>query len=414
MHALVVILFAASLFACEGSCSKASDETKTKSTTASTATDEVTLRAKELLGKQIFEDTNLSEPRGQSCASCHVATLAFTGNSGSSIDAVAAGSRTGIWGTRNVPTIMYAKYAPQFALFFWRTDDEDLEPVVRGGLFLDGRAATLAEQAKGPFLNVREMNNPDKGTVVTKIREGTYASLFRSVYGSTAFDDVDSAYDHVADAIAAFERTPRFAPFSSKFDDVLRGKAKFTQQEARGFKLFRDPNKGNCIGCHAGDEKSREPSDWLFTDFSFDNIGVPRNMKIPDNADPNYFDLGVCKQEKIAQMATPNFDPEWECGKFKVPTLRNVEVTAPYMHNGFFTDLRDAVRFYATRDTDPELWYPKDADGNVLKFNDVPPQYRGSVNVEEVPYDREPGDPPRLTDDEIDAIVAFLKTLTDR
>lgn len=378
-----------------------------------TVSDETGLTPVQLLGKRIFEDTNLSEPGGQSCASCHAPGQAFTGNNGSRIEAVALGSRPETFGNRNSPTIMYASFSPVFG-FVAETDEQGaVQYTPTGGQFWDGRAANLTEQAKGPFLNPREMNNPDRATVVAKIRDGAYADLFRAVYGYDAFDDVNAAYDNAARAVAAFEDTPRFHPFSSKFDDYLRGMASLTPQEARGFELFKNPEKGNCIACHTGDVNSRNPADWLFTDFTYDNLGIPRNPQIPDNADPAFFDLGLCRQDGLASRAPAGFDIEGLCGAFKVPTLRNVERTAPYGHNGFFTSLRDVVRFYVTRDTSPELWYPV-VSGAAQKFDDLPAQYRANVNTTEVPYDRQPGQAPRLTDAEIDDVVAFLKTLTDR
>ncbi len=163
---------------------------------------------------------------------------------------------------------------------------------------------------------------------------------------------------------------------------------------------------------------SREPSDWLFTDFTCDNLGVPLNPEIADNSDPAYYNLGLCQQPGIAAKVPASVtDPAAFvaslCGAFKVPTLRNVAVTAPYTHNGYFKRLRDLVKFYVTRDNNPERWYPLGADGRVAKSNDLPVQYQGNVNTEEVPYDRRPGEPPRLNDDEVDDLVAFLHTLTD-
>jgi cytochrome c peroxidase len=276
----------------------------------------------------------------------------------------------------------------------------------------------LADQAKGPFLNPKEMALPSKGAVIAKIRTGSYAKLFKKVYGRHAFDDVERAYDDMADAIQAFEESAAFAPFSSKFDAVLRGQAHFTRVEARGFALFKDPDKGNCIACHAGDATSRAPEDWLFTDFTYDNLGVPRNGELLDNADPAHFDLGLCAQPGLAAKIPADVEDKAAfvaslCGAFKVPTLRNVAVTAPYMHNGYFKRLRDVVSFYVTRDTDPARWYPCGADGAPAKFNDLPVAYQGNVNTSEVPYDRGPGDAPHLDEREIDALVAFLETLTD-
>jgi cytochrome c peroxidase len=376
--------------------------------------EEASLTPVQLLGKRLFEDRNLSDPPGESCASCHDRQQAFTGTNGSPIAAVARGSRPDSLGSRNVPTIMYASFSPPFAFVSAVGDDGAPALTPTGGQFWDGRAADLIEQAKGPFLNPREMNNASGNAVVLKVRRAGYAALFRYVFGAAALDDPDGAYAHVAEAIAAFEETATFHPFASKFDDVLRGEAQLDAIEARGFALFTDPQKGNCIACHAGDTSSRNPADWLFTDFTYDNLGLPRNAAVPDDADPAFADLGLCAQEGLAARAPAGFDVGTLCGAFKVPTLRNIELTAPYGHNGVMAELRDVVHFYATRDTNPELWYPTDAAGAVHKFDDLPETYQPNVNTAEVPYDRHTGEDPRLSDDEIDAVVAFLKTLTDR
>lgn len=375
--------------------------------------DESTLTPVQLLGKRLFEDTALSEPRGQSCASCHDAQYAFSGNNGSRIPAVGLGSRPETFGNRNSPTAMYASFSPVFGFVSEADEQGDIQYTPTGGQFWDGRVAGLAEQAQRPFLNPREMNNPDRETVVAKVREATYADLFRDVFGATSLDDVDAAYQRLSEAIAAFEQTDRFHPFSSRFDRYLRGEGALSTVETRGFELFKDPQKGNCISCHVGNIASRNPADWLFTDFTYDNLGVPRNLAIPDNDDPTFFDLGLCRQEGLASIAPADFEITSVCGAFKVPTLRNIELTAPYAHNGYFTELRDIVRFYVQRDTNPERWYPAAPGGGVQMFNDLPDLYRANVNTTEVPYDRHRGEAPRLNDDEIDAVVAFLKTLTD-
>lgn len=363
-----------------------------------------------ILGEKIFKDSRLSEPQGVSCASCHSPGRAFTGNNGSAIPAVAAGSLRDRFGMRNSPTAMYARYSPEFA---FSPGENPGEFVPTGGQFWDGRASNLAEQAKGPFLNPNEMNNPSRASVVAKIAQGPYAALFKKVFGSGSLNDPEQAFDQVASAIAAFEQSSTLSPFRSKFDSYLRGEASLSPLEAKGFELFKNPEKGNCLACHAGNETSKNPVDWLFTDYTYDNLGVPRNQQIPANQSSDHYDLGLCKQNGLATKAPADFDVESLCGAFKVPTLRNVAVTAPYMHNGYFDNLRDVVKFYVTRDTHPELWYPKDARGQVLKFNDLPPQYHGNVNQDEVPYDRKPGEAPRLNEQEIDAVVAFLQTLTD-
>ncbi|HYA81578.1 MAG TPA: cytochrome c peroxidase [Methylocystis sp.] len=363
----------------------------------------------ERLGAQIFADTELSEPRGQACASCHDPKHAFFGVNRSTVTGVARGA-SGALGVRKPPSAMYASFSPPFS-FIDKEDEETgkMEKTPAGGQFRDGRAMTLEQQAAGPLLNPVEMNNPSKAAVVAKVKAGVYADAFRAVFGRDAFDDPDAAFDKITRAIAAYERTEVFHPFASKFDDVLRGEAKFTPLEAEGFGLFKNKKKGNCLACHVGEVKSRQPKDWLFTDFTFDTLGAPRNPAIPANAKPDYYDLGLCRREGLAALAPEGFEIDSVCGAFKVPTLRNVALAAPYFHNGSVATLREAVEFYATRDTDPKRWWPR-----TEKFDDLPETYHGNVNVKEVPYDRKPGQRPRLSPHEIDAITAFLQALTDR
>jgi len=380
------------------------------------APDERGLSPLELLGKRVFEDVNLSSPAGVSCASCHDAAKAFQGNNGSSAPAVARGSLPTSLGKRNTPSIMYASFAPPFDFI----DDKDeetgkIEKIPAGGQFFDGRARDLLAQVEGPIFDPLEMNAPSKRYVVEAVRDGAYAGLVREVYGEKVFADPDAAFEKLAQAIVAFEGTTRFHPFASKFDDYLRGAAQLTALEKKGFELFKDPKKGNCLACHAGKEESRNPEDWLFTDFTYDALGGPKNSAIPSATKPGAApDLGLCARPGLAEAAPADFKVESVCGAFKVPTLRNIAVTGPYLHNGVFDRLRDVVAFYATRDTDPGHWYPKDRRGKPQKFDDLPAAAHDNVNVEEVPYDRKLGENPRLSDKEIDAIVAFLETLTDR
>jgi len=386
--------------------------TQTSSRFARSA-DEMALNDLQLLGKRLFEDRNLSEPRGESCASCHQPQHAFQGNNGSPIPAVALGSTPDKIGVRKTPTIMYKTYSPAFG-FYKDVDDGKETLEAKGGQFWDGRASDLAEQAMGPLLNPIEMNNPSIEAIVDKVKAGSYADLAKSLFGESALDDPKSAMTNLTKAIFAYEATERFAPFSSKFDDWLRGKARLTPLEARGFELFTNPKEGNCIACHVGKTDSKDPTDWIFTDFTYDAFGVPRNPAIPANADPTRFDLGLCKRPGIEAILPKEIKLESLCGRFKVPTLRNVASSGPYYHNGAFASLRDAVAFYATRDTDPKRWYPKLKTGEADKFNDLPGAYKDNVNTEEVPYDRRPGQKPRLSDRDVDALVAFLKTLTDK
>jgi len=146
-----------------------------------------------------------------------------------------------------------------------------------------------------------------------------------------------------------------------------------------------------------------------FTDFTYDNLAVPRNAAIPANADPAYFDLGICGPDRTDIVAG---HPQL-CGAFKVPTLRNIALTAPYFHNGRFATLREVLQFYVRRDTNPEEFYPLDAGGQPVKFDDLPDVYKANVNTTEVPYNRHPGDVPTLGDSDIEDVIAFLETLTD-
>ena len=190
------------------------------------------------------------------------------------------------------------------------------------------------------------------------------------------------------DAIAAFEESAEFNPFNSKYDLYLAGKAKLNAKEKKGVALFEDPKKGNCAACHPSrpTENGFPP---LFTDFSYDNLGVPKN---PDNPfytlDKSYNPLG----EKYVDLGLGGIlKKPSENGKFKVPGLRNVALTAPYMHNGVFKTLKEVVQFYNTRD----------------RGNWPPPEVPETVNKKELGN-------LGLTDDELDAIVAFLNTLSDQ
>lgn len=332
-----------------------------------------------LLGKALFFDENLSEPAGQSCASCHHPDFAFT-DAKQNI-AVSAGAHPDRFASRNSPTAMYARFTPP--LHF----DED-EGLWLGGLFMDGRADTLEDQAKLPFLNAVEMANPDAQTVVNKVRNAAYAPLFKALYGRDIFDSNSAAFDNIAKAIAAFERTRRFSPFSSKYDAYLAGRVTLTQQEQLGLEVFEAEDKGNCAACHPSQlgENGQPP---LFTDFSYDNLGIAKNsdnsfliQDLAFNPDgENFIDIGL--GATVQDIA--------ENGKFRVPTLRNVALTAPYTHNGLFTTLKEVVEFYNTRDTDDRWGHPE-----------IPE----TMNRDEL------GDL-QLSEAEVDALVAFLETLTD-
>ncbi|MDO8988184.1 MAG: cytochrome-c peroxidase [Sideroxyarcus sp.] len=385
---LVVPVSIAALFTLFTACGGGSEASPTAGTQAV---------SKAAVGEKIFFDTSLSEPAGMACATCHDPARAFTDSHALAISmGVSEGVIPGQFGGRNTPTIAYHVLTPVFGF---------AEEGPYGGLFHDGRAATLADQAGGPPTNPVEMHNPDMASYVDKVKNAAYADDFKRVWGNDVFDNVADAYSKITATVAEFEKTDtRFAPFSSKFDYWLKGRVQLSSDELDGFNLFNARDKGNCAACHPSIAPSSATPP-LFTDFTYDALGVPRNTAIPANGDPNYFDLGLCGR---ADFNSPTL-----CGKFKVPTLRNVAVTAPYFHNGKFSNLRDVVKFYVTRDINPELWYPPDGSGNIVKFDDMPDQYKTNVNITEPPYDRRPGDLPALTDAEIDHVVAFLNTLTD-
>jgi len=362
-----------------------------------TAADDVKTEVlREWIGERIFFDARLSEPAGVSCASCHEPSRAFTGDNSSKLG-VARGSKPESLGTRNTPTLMYLATAPEFKFV-----EREGKRVPVGGFFWDGRAATREAQAKEPLLNPLEMNNADAKMIVAKIAATDYAPLVQRAFGANVFEDTERAFDAIAISLAAFQSSTPFAPFTSKFDAVVRGHAKFTETEERGFGLFTIRQKGNCAECHTVNRDSKDPRDSLFTNFGYHALGLAREASIPRNADKSFVDMGLCGPHRIDAP-----DGKKWCGFFKTPTLRNIEVTAPYMHNGRFTTLRDAVAFYATRDTHPDRWYPKG------RFDDLPAELHGNVDRDTPPYHRENGKRPALNDEEIDDIVVFLKTLTD-
>jgi len=396
------------------------------------------LSAAAQLGEKIFVDQALSVSGQQSCATCHVAAYAFAADPSADgpdhgLPVPLGGAHMDEPGFRNAPSLMYASFAPAF--YF----DADGSP--NGGFFRDGRAATLADQAIQPFITPFEMANADAAAVIERLKGRPYAADFMALYGADILNDAPTALQRMGQALGAFEtESAEFHPFSSKYDNWLRGQATLTAQELRGLALFNDPTKGNCSACHpstSGDGVT--PA--LFTDFSFDNLGVPRNIKIPantaasapaytpinsDDGIQSYYDLGICGP--LRNDGAMNLSSL--CGQFKVPTLRNIARTAPYFHNGRFTTLKDAVGFYVRRDTNPDQFYPTTADGSVTKFDDLPSLYGGqftvnihqpasdagylgNVNTLEIPYNRALGGQPALDAGEINDLITFLCTLDD-
>lgn len=345
------------------------------------------LTPEEQLGKFLFFDTNLSTPPGQPCAVCHGPEVGWTGpneaiNAGG---AVYEGAVPGRFGNRKPPSSAYAGASPvlHYDGILWV-----------GGMFWDGRATgetlgdPLAEQAQGPFLNPLEQNNPSAQVVIDKVLASSYAGLFLKVCTDTA-----ARYDCIGRSIAAYERSAEVNPFTSKYDYWLKGQAKLTGQELRGLQLFK--GKGNCVNCHVPP---------YFTDFTYDNLGVPKNPQNPFYTMPpefnpdgfNWVDLGLGGFLRDAGYPESVWEPE--LGKQKVPTLRNVDLrpdkkfVKAYGHNGYFKSLQEVVHFYNTRDVPGAGWPPPEVAVNV---NTTEMGNLGLSHGEEL------------------AIVAFLRTLSD-
>lgn len=363
-----------------------------------------------VLGRKLFFDPSLSASGKLACASCHDPRFAY--GPPNKLPIQLGGSDMKRMGFRNTPSLSYLHSPIAFTEHFiepevtGRQDDEG----PTGGRTWDGRVNSGHEQALMPLLDTNEMANVDNVEIAKRIARASYADEFRQVFsadGQNVFDNVDDVVGWMSVALEMFEQSPAdFHPFTSKYDAYLRDEVSLTAQEQRGLALFNDPRKGNCAACHPSAEKNPKAR-ILFTDFGFVVTGAPRNNVIAANKDPAFFDLGLCGPLRHDLSNRAEY-----CGAFRTPTLRNVALRQRYFHNGVFHSLRDVVAFYATRETNPSRWYPKDRKGVPIKYNDLPPQHRANVN-NDPPFLPLPGNKPRLNDREIDDIVAFLRTLTD-
>jgi len=399
------------------------------------------LTAIEALGKAAFFDPRLSLHGNQSCAVCHGPQVGWTGdlsavNAGSG---VYEGSVPGAFGNRKPPAAAYAM-APVLG-----SVEEDGARVFAGGHFWDGRATgerlgdPMAEQAQGPFLNPVEQALPDSGCVVWRVCTAPYgaaldamrrgacgiewpadiAAVCAQPSGTLALsaehrEQSDRAYDDIARAIAAYERSKEVNPFSSKFDRYRAGTATLTDVERMGLQLFE--GRGKCAQCHPL-EPTPDGRPPLLTDFTFDNLGVPRN---PDN--PWYRDLtrnpagAAWVDEGLGGFLATR--PEWRAladenlGKHKVPTVRNVDrrpdpaFVKAFMHNGYFKTLEGLVHFYNTRDVKPVCPQPLPEREALAQGCWPAPEIAANINREEL------GDL-GLTPQEEAALVAFMRTLSD-
>jgi cytochrome c peroxidase len=374
----------------------------------------------EQLGKDIFFDQNLSANANQACAACHAPEVGWTGPD-PAINAkgtVYEGSISGRFGNRKPPSSAYATSSPILHYVI-----EKKEALFSGGNFWDGRATgeklgnPAADQAQGPFLNPLEQALSVPADVVSKVCGGSYANLVQQVWGSNVCDPdkVNTAFDDIALSIAAFEASPESNAFTSKYDYYLKGMVDLTKGEKKGLNLFK--GKANCSNCHIlNPGPNGQPP--LLTDFTFDNLGVPRNPENPfytqaafNPLGDRWIDLGL-GEFLASRMDYQQFAPA-NNGKQKVPTLRNVDkrpyegFAKAYTHNGYFKSLKGIVHFYNTRDAKPVCINPFTTEADALAQNCWPaPEVPVNVNSQELGN-------LHLTEDQEDAIVTFLKTLSD-
>ena len=358
-------------------------------------------RALSALGRKLFFEPLLSASGRLSCASCHDPRYAYGPPNGESVQA--GGKALAERGFRAAPSLRYLQVVPEFTEHYFDNDgpDPSLDNGPTGGLTWDGRVDRGRDQARIPLLSPFEMANSSPDAVVAKVRHASFATELARLQGNAG------AFDTILEALEVWQQDDReFYPYSSKYDAWLAGKAPLSEVEARGLRLFSDPAKGNCARCHTA-TRGVNGTPPQFTDYGFVALGVPRNATIPANRDPSWFDLGLCGPERKDLR-----DQAQYCGAFRTPTLRNAALRGAFFHNGAVHTLRDAVAFYAERDTRPEKWYPRNPDGSVRKFDDLPARYRGNVE-RAAPFGGKPGGKPPLDEGEIAAIVAFLQTLTD-
>jgi cytochrome c peroxidase len=386
------------------------------------------------VGQKIFFDKSLSGSGKMSCATCHDPKYAHGPPNDLAVQP--GGNDMTTPGLRAVPSLRYKEFTPAYADLLDNPDGISV-PGPGGGFTWDGRADTLAEQAGVPLLSAFEMANASVADVVAKLRSSAYATLFRQAFGDDVFGNTATAFNDASAALQAYQlEDSSFHPYSSKFDLYAGNKigGTLTPAEARGMAVFSNPKIGNCSSCHY-QGAGLNGSSALFTDFSYEAIGVPRNAYIRANLDPAYVDMGVCGPLRSDHSPASPGAPEVHCGLFGTPTLRNVALRKVFFHNGVIHSLEQAIRFYNTRDTNPEIWYPTVGGtprastdtsfpkyglvttqydgGTVQKFDDLPASYRSNIDPQ-MPLDgRAAGSTPPMTEQNIADLVCFLGTLTD-
>ena len=392
------------------------------------------LSAMARLGRDIFFDARLSSSGKIACASCHSPDHAYGPPNDGPV--MLGGPDLTLQGARAVPSLTYLERQLDFSIGPEKEDENDnvaglaqqaeagkgavrfekiatqtaqsANIVPQGGLFWDGRADTLQIQASGPLLDPREMDGGSVEIIAEKLRNAPYAKKFAALFGERVFKDTKLLVTEASFAVGRYQmEEPSFHSYTSKYDYWLEGKARLSEAELRGLRLFNDPQKANCAGCHTS-QPSREGYPPRFTDTQYEALGAPRNLALTDTRNPNYYDLGVCGPIRKDVALQTQF-----CGMFKTPSLRNTAIRHAYFHNGVFRTLQQVLDFYTFRDTNPEKVYPVDTDGKVEKYNDIPLQYQANVDVADPPFNRHRGDQPAMTPQDETDIIAFLQTLND-
>lgn len=404
---LTLFLAVSVLAGCGGSSSNKTPQFQTKSE----------------LGKSLFSDTNLSFDRTQSCATCHNPDKGLVDDrtNDASRDGIAGAGSLGdnqiSIGDRNAPTASYAAFSPQFKHGTReRVGSQNTSKVGKyegylGGQFLDGRASNLQAQAGGPPLNSVEMNMPSKAAVVDRLQENSeYVTAFENLYGVEVFNDTDVAYAAMTESIAAFESADKetFYPFDSKYDRSLYDPSSNEYYEfsplakATTGKTHFFSSDFTCAACHQLREIGKKGE--IFTSFEYHNIGVPENTALREVNGVTELDEGL--------LNNPAVTSEAEKGKFKTPTLRNIAVTAPYMHNGIFNELETVIHFY--QHAKERALHEK--NGSVVSLVNNPetglPWGDAEIN-ENIEHDLLGGNDINLDDEEVKDMVCFLMSLTD-
>ena len=354
------------------------------------------------LGEALYFDKNLSANRSQSCATCHSPEHAFIDprlDANGKVAAVSRGDDGFSFGDRNSPTAAYARFNPDFSFSeHARINSQQANHKgFVGGQFFDGRATDLKTQAAGPPLNPLEMGMPDKFSVVQRIMENeNYLRSFKSLFGDNIFDNTQAAYEAMASSIGLFEETDLFAPFDSKYDRSLRGEYLYDplSKAGRGKALFFSQQFTNCATCHQLHNQGHKQE--TFTRYEYHNIGIPKNLtaRAINGKGENFVDEGLLDNEAVNEAD--------QKGKFKVPTLRNIAVTGPYMHNGVFRELKTVIQFYDHFLTDSIHTFNPET-GKTWRAAEI----NDTINLTELKHGR------HLDEQEVNALVCFLRTLTD-